>query len=128
MNTIIRTLQQVQQAQADAWVQGAIVTGIALALAVTIAFIIKYRNDRRDYLYRRIWFIVTGLALPLANWVYNKLVILPKIQSAAHQNMFESTNLKVLLVSIAAYAVVGIVLMFCFRTSKLGTILGKMKK
>ena len=41
--------------------------------------------------------------------------------------MFEATNLYVLIAAIIAYAVVGIILMFSFRTSKLGSILGKKK-
>lgn len=46
MNTIIRTPLQLQQAQADAWVYGLIFCGIALALAIAIAFIINWRSDR----------------------------------------------------------------------------------
>ena len=56
MNTVIRTLQQVQQAQADAWVYGLIVAGVALALAIGIAFMINWRSDRKDFITRRIWF------------------------------------------------------------------------
>ncbi len=44
MNTIIRTPLQLQQAQADAWVYGLIFCGIALALAIAIAFIINWRS------------------------------------------------------------------------------------
>lgn len=125
MNTIIKTLSQVQQAQADAWVYGLIVTGVALALAITIVFMINWRSDRKDYITRRIWFIVIGLVLPTLYWLYNAQAIVPKIQNPGFKNMFEETNLYVLLVSIVVYTVVGVILMFCFRTSKLGSILGK---
>ena len=54
MNTVIRTLPQVQQAQADAWVYGAIVVVIALAIAILIANVINWRSDRKDYITRRI--------------------------------------------------------------------------
>ena len=37
MNTVIRTLPQIQQAQADAWVYGAIVAILALAVAILIS-------------------------------------------------------------------------------------------
>ena len=50
MNTVIRTLPQVQQAQADAWVYGAIVVVIALAIAILIANVINWRSDRKDYI------------------------------------------------------------------------------
>ena len=48
MNTVIRTLPQVQQAQADAWVYGAIVIVIALAIAILIGNVINWRSDRKD--------------------------------------------------------------------------------
>ena len=127
MNTVIRTLPQLQQAQADAWVYGLIVTGIALALAVIIAFLINWRSDRKDYMTRRICFIVIGLVMPLAYWLYNMQAIVPKISNVGFQNMFKQTNLYVLITSIIAYAVVGLLLMLVFRNSKLGSILGKKK-
>lgn len=127
MNTVIRTLQQVQQAQADAWVYGLIVTGVALALAIAIAFMINWRSDRKDFITRRIWFIVIGLVAPASYWLYNAQAIAPKIQNPGFKNMFEETNLYVLLASIGVYAIIGVVLMLCFRTSKLGSILGKKK-
>lgn len=127
MNTLIRTLQQVQQAQADAWVYGLIVAGVALALAIVIAFMINWRSDRKDFITRRIWFIVIGLVAPASYWLYNAQAVAPRIQNPGFKNMFEETNLYVLLASIGVYAIVGVVLMLCFRTSKLGSILGKKK-
>lgn len=127
MNTVIRTLQQVQQAQADAWIYGLIVAGVALAFAIAIAFMINWRSDRKDFITRRIWFIVIGLVAPASYWLYNAQAIAPKIQNPGFKNMFEETNLYVLLASIGVYAIVGVVLMLCFRTSKLGSILGKKK-
>lgn len=127
MNTVIRTLQQVQQAQVDAWVYGLMVAGVALALAVVTAFMINWRSDRKDFITRRICFIVIGLVLPASYWLYNAQTVAPRIQNPGFKNMFEETNLYVLLVSIGVYALVGIVLMSCFRTSKLGSILGKKK-
>lgn len=127
MNTIIRTLPQVQQAQADTWVYGLIVTGVALLIAVVVSYLINWRSDRRDFLTRRICFIVIGLVLPLSYWLYNMQVVVPKIQNVGFQNMFKETNLYVLLASIGIYTVVGVVLMLCFRNSKLGSILGKKR-
>lgn len=127
MNTIIRTLPQVQQAQADAWVYGLIVASVALAIAITIAFMINWRSDRRDFITRRIWFIVIGLAAPAAYWLYNAQAVVPQIQNPGFRNMFEATNLYVLLTGIGVYTLAGIFLMFCFRTSKFGSILGKKK-
>lgn len=127
MDIVIRTLPQIQQAQADTWVYGAIVAVIALAIATLIAFLINWRSNRKDYITRRIWFIVIGIIAPLGYWLYNMQVIVPKIHNAGFQNMFKETNLYVLLASIVCYFAVGIFLMFCFRNSKLGSILGKKK-
>lgn len=128
MNTIIRTLPQVEQAQADAWIYGLIATGIALAFAIAIAFIINWKSNRRDYITRRIWFIIIGLIFPAAYWIYNDQLIAPQIKNPGFRNMFETTNLYVLIVGIILYFLIGIFLMFCFRTSKFGSILGKQKK
>lgn len=127
MNTVIRTLQQVQQAQADAWVYGLIVAGVALALAIGIAFMINWRSDRKDFITRRIWFIVIGLVIPAGYWLYNMQAIVPKISNPGFKSMFEETNLYILLVSIGIYFVAGILLMLGFRNTKLGSILGKKK-
>lgn len=127
MNNEIKTIVQLHQAQADAWVYGLIVCGIALALAVAISFIINWRSDRRDYITRRIWFIVIGLVMPAGYWLYNMQAIVPKITNPGFKSMFEETNLYVLLVSIGIYFVAGILLMLGFRNTKLGSILGKKK-
>ena len=127
MNTVIRTLPQVQQAQADAWVFGLTVAGVALAIAIAIAFMINWRSDRRDFITRRIFFIVIGLLFPAGYWLYNTQKIVPVIQNPGFKNMFAATNLYVLITSIVVYVVIGIALMLCFRNSKLGSILGKKK-
>lgn len=127
MNTIIRTPIQLQQAQADTWIYGLIVCGIALALAIAISFIINWRSDRRDFITRRIWFIVIGLVAPAGYWFYNMQAIVPKIQNPGFKSMFEGTNLYVLLASIGIYFVVGLALMLGFRNTKFGSILGKKK-
>ena len=124
---IIKTLPQLQQAQADAWVYGLIVAGIALLLGVLIAYLIPWQSDRRCYIKRRILFIIVGLVLPVGYWIYNVQAVVPTIKNAGFKTMFEQTNLYVLLAAIAAYFIVGILLMFVFRHSKLGSILGKEK-
>ena len=126
MNTVIRTIQQLQQAQADAWIYGFIVTGIALLLAIVISAVINWRSDRRDFITRRIWFIIIGLVLPLSYWVYNMQVIVPRILNAGFQNMFKATNLYILLSAIGIYAIVGIATMFIAKKgSKWRSVLPK---
>lgn len=126
MNKII-TLPQLQQAQADAWVLGLIVCVIAIALAIIIAFMIPWRSDRQDYIWRKICFIVIGITLPVCYWLFNTLTVAKYIPNPGFRRMFQETNLYILIVSIALYTIIGIVLMFCFRNTKLGAILGKLK-
>ena len=127
MNTYIKTIAQLHQAQADAWVYGFIVCVIGLGLAIAIAFIINWRSDRRDFITRRIWFIVIGVVIPAGYWLYNMQAIVPKISNPGFQSMFEKTNFYVLLLSIGVYFIAGILLMLGFRNTKLGSILGKKK-
>lgn len=127
MKTIIKSLTQVQQAQADAWVYGLIVCGVAIALAVAIASIINWRSDRRDYITRRIWFVVIGLVVPAGYWLYNVRTIVPAITNPGFKSMFEKTNLYVLIASILIYFAASILLMLLFRNTKFGSILGKKK-
>ena len=127
MDTYIKTLEQLHQAQADAWVYGIIVCGVAFALAFALAFVVNWRSDRRDYITRRILFIIIGLVAPAGYWLYNMNAIVPKIQNAAFKSEFEGTNLYVLLTSIGIYFIVGILLMLVVRNSKFGSILGKKK-
>ena len=127
MNTvIIRTLSQVQQAQADAWVYGLIITGVALAIAIIIAFMINFRSDCRDYITRRICFIVIGLVFPVGYWLYNIQSVIPRIQNPGFKSMFEKTNLTVLIVAMLAYYVLGVFTMtISNRGSKWRNILPK---
>lgn len=127
MKTIIKTLPQLQQLQTDTWVYGIIVVLIALAIAVLVAYLIPWKSNRKDYITRRICFIVIGLLFPLGYWLYNMQQVVPQIQNPGFQNMFKATNLYVLIASIVVYAIAGVVLMFCFRNSKLGSILGRKK-
>ena len=61
---VIKTLSQVQQEQVNTWVYGLIVAAVALAIAIGIAFLVNWRSDRKDFITRRIWFIIIGLLLP----------------------------------------------------------------
>lgn len=114
-------------AQTDVWVYGLIIAGVALGIAVLIAFLIPWQSNRRCYIKRRIWFIVIGLVLPCCGWLYRTIAIAGNIKGKGLEIKYQETNLYVLLTSIALYAVIGIVLMFAFRNTKLGSILGKKK-
>ena len=48
--------------------------------------------------------------------------------NAGFKSMFVKTNLQCLAIAIGGYIVTGLVLMFAFRHSKFGSILGKGKE
>jgi hypothetical protein len=125
MNTI-KSLKALNQLQADTWVYGLIVAAVVLGLAILISFLINWQggNDR-SYVKRRIWFIVIGLLGPALFWVYNNLYVTPKIVNPGFATKFDQTNLYILIVNILVYFALGIVLMFVFRHSKFGSILGR---
>lgn len=124
---VIKTLSQVQQEQINTWIYGLIVTGVALAIAIGIAFLVNWRSDRRDFITRRIWFVIIGIVCPVSYWLYNMQAVASRIQNPGFKNMFQATNVYVLIVSILVYLSIGILLMIFFRNSKFGSILGKKK-
>lgn len=128
MTATLRTLPQVQAAQSEAWMYGAIVVVVALVLAILIAHLINWRSDRRDFITRRVWFILIGIIAPAGHWIYCLQEVAPQIQNAGMQNMYKDTALEVLLASLACYFLVGLVLMLVFRNTKLGSILGRKKQ
>lgn len=110
----------------DLWIYGFIVAGCAILIAFIIALIINWRTDRRDYITRRFWFILSGIIFPLGYWLYNLETIVPTIQNVGFKSQFESKNFWILIATIITYFVVGIVTMIaCKRGSKWRSILPK---
>ena len=100
---------------------------VLIALAVANMFPWEGGNDK-SYVKRRIAFIVIGIVAILGFWLYNDLVVMGYIRNAGHQNMFRTCNLKCIGINLGFYLVASIALMFTFRHSKFGSILGKEKK
>jgi hypothetical protein len=125
MNTI-KSLKALNQLQADTWVYGLIVAAVMLGIAILIAFLINWEGGAdRSYIKRRICFIVLGLLGPAIFWIYNIQYVKSMIPNPGFATKFGQTNHYVLIVSIIAYFIVGVFLMFVFRHSKFGSILGK---
>lgn len=124
----ITTLPALQSLQDETMVYAAIVGVAALALSVLACSLVAWQggNDR-SYITRRIWYGVIGIAAAAGFYLYNDLVVKPDINNAGWQSMFSDTNLMCLGIDLGIYLVVGIILMFCFRHSKFGSILGKEK-
>ncbi|MEG1860223.1 MAG: hypothetical protein RRY07_01770 [Bacteroidaceae bacterium] len=125
----IRTLAQLKELQNETMVYAIIVFLIALLIAWICSNIISYQggNDR-SFIKRRIWYIVIGLLASLGFYLYNGLLVSQRIVNAGFKSMFSGTNFTCLGITITGYAIVGVIIMFVFRHSKFGSILGKEKK
>ena len=127
--TPVTTLPQLNQLMNSTMIYAVAVGLIAVLLAIILANIFPWEggNDR-SYIKRRIAFIAIGIVAVLSFWMYNDLVVVDHIRNAGFQNMFKACNLKCIGINLGVYLVVSIVLMFAFRNSKFGSILGEEKK
>ena len=73
-------------------------------------------------------FIIIGIVAVLGFWLYNDQVVASHIRGAGFVNMFKDCNLKCIGITTGGYLLVSLILMFCFRHSKFGSILGRIKK
>ena len=82
----------------------------------------------KSYITRRIWFIVIGIVSAAGFYLYNDLVVKGQIVNAGFKSMFVETNITCIGILLGIYFVLGILIMFIFRNSKFGSILGKGKE
>lgn len=61
-------------------------------------------------------------------YLYNDLVVKGQIVNAGFKSMFVETNITCIGILLGIYFVLGILIMFIFRNSKFGSILGKGKE
>lgn len=124
----ITTLPQLQALQNDTMIYAIIVFLIAILLSFIISQTIPYMggNDK-SYIKRRVAYIIVGLITCLGFYLYNDLIVKEIIMNAGFKSMFTITNLKCLGITCGGYLLVGIGIMFAFRHSKFGSILGKGK-
>ena len=125
----ITNLQQLNQLMNSTMIYAVIVGLVAVLIALAVANMFPWEggNDK-SYVKRRISFFVIGLIAILGFWLYNDLAVMGHIKNAGFQNMFRACNLKCLGINLGVYLVVSVALMFTFRHSKFGSILGKEKK
>ena len=125
----IININQLNQLMNSTMIYAVVVGVVAFVVAMIVANMFPWEggNDR-SYIKRRIAFIVIGVCAVLGFWIYNDWVVADSIRNAGFQNMFKACNLKSIGINLATYIVVSIALMFTFRHSKFGSILGKEKK
>ena len=121
--TPITNLQQLNQLMNSTMIYAAIVGLVAVIIALAVANMFPWEGGSdKSYIKRRIAFVIIGLVAILGFWLYNDLVV------AGFQSMFKACNLKCIGINLGAYIFPSILLMFVFRHSKFGSILGKEKK
>ena len=129
MRDIVTTKVQLDQLMNDTMIYAVIVFIISLGLAFLISSLIPWEGGKdKSYIKRRVVFILIGIVSVLAFWLYNDLVVASNINSAGFKNMFKASNLKLIVITAGGYFIVGLIIMFAFRNSKFGSILGRIKK
>ena len=124
----IQTIAQLHELQNETFVYAAIVAVVIFCAAFLLANLTPYRggNDR-SYITRRIWLIISIAIGSIGFWLYNDLYVMDFIKKTAFQNQFSDTNMQCLGITIGGSLVLSLIVMFVFRHSKFGSILGKEK-
>lgn len=124
----IQTISQLKGLQSETYVYAVVVAILIFGVAFLISQMIPYQggNDR-SYIKRRIWWVVSMVVGSLGFWLYNDLYVMNFIKKVALKNQFTTTNMVCFAVTLLGSALLSLVIMFCFRHSKFGTILGKEK-
>jgi hypothetical protein len=124
----IQSIAQLHELQNETFVYAAIVAVVIFCAAFLLANLTPYRggNDR-SYITRRIWLIISITIGSIGFWLYNDLYVMDFIKKTAFQNQFSDTNMQCLGITIGGSLVLSLIVMFVFRHSKFGSILGKEK-
>lgn len=124
----IQTIGQLHELQNETLVYAAIVAAVIFAVAWLLANITPYQGgDDRSYIKRRIRLIIIVAVGAIGFWLYNDLYVMSYIKKIAFQNQFSDTNMQCLGITIGGSLVISLIVMFAFRHTKFGSILGKEK-
>ncbi|MGP1492445.1 MAG: hypothetical protein ACTTJJ_03450 [Prevotella fusca] len=128
--TPVTNISQLNQLMNSTMIYAVIVGLVAVLVALLLSNMFPWEggNDR-SYIKRRIAFVVIAIIAVLGFWLYNDLVVMSHIRNVGFLNMFKACNLKCIGINLGVYLLVSFLLMlFVFRHSKFGSILGKEKK
>ena len=124
----IQTIGQLHELQNETFIYAAIVAAVIFSIAFLLANITPYqRGDDRSYITRRIWLVISVALGSVGFWLYNELYVMDFIKKVAFQNQFSDTNMQCLGITIGGSIVISFIVMFVFRHSKFGSILGREK-
>lgn len=124
----IQTISQLHELQNETFVYAVIVAAVIFVVAFILANITPYQggNDR-SYITRRIWLVISVALGSIGFWLYNDLYVIGYIKKTAFQNQFSDTNMQCLGITIVGSLLISLIVMFVFRHTKFGSILGKEK-
>lgn len=124
----IQTIAQLHELQNETYVYAAIIAIVIFGVAFLLANLTPWQggNDR-SYVTRRIWLTISVFVGSIGFWLYNDLYVMDFIKKTAFQNQFSTTNTHCLGITIVGSLVLSVIVMFVFRHSKFGSILGKEK-
>lgn len=124
----IQTIGQLHELQNETFVYAAIVAAVIFIAAFLFANITPYQGGNDcSYIKRRIWLIISVAVGAISFWLYNDLYVMDFIKKTAFQNQFSDTNMQCLGITIGGSLIISVIVMFVFRHTKFGSILGKEK-
>lgn len=124
----VQTIAQLHELQNETFVYAVIVAVVIFCVAFLLANFTPYQGgDDRSYFTRRIWLIISVALGSVGFWLYNDLYIMSFIKKTAFQNQFSDTNMHCLAITVLGSLMLSFIVMFTFRHSKFGSILGKEK-
>lgn len=125
MNHIVTKIQ-LDQLINDTYVYAVVVLVVAVAIAFLVSNLIVWEGGTDlSYVKRRIAFIIIGVIAVLGFWLYNDLIVTGSIRNAGFQNMFRACNRNCIAITSLGYVLISLIIMFSFRHSKFGSILGR---
>lgn len=126
---MIQTLKQLQDLQTETYVYAVIVVLVIVAFAFLIANLIPFQGGTdKSYVKRRVASIVCIIVGAIVFFLYNNLYVASHIKQVAFSNQFFTTTMICLAITVIVPVVVGLVIMFIWRHSKFGSMLGEEKK
>ena len=126
--TKITTLSQLNTLESNTMIYAVVVFLVAIFISYLISAMVPYEGGQdKSYVKRRVAFIIVGIVACLSFFLYNDLYVKGYIMNSGFKTMFTKTNLICLGITVGGYFLTGLLLMFLFRNSKYGTILGKRK-
>lgn len=112
----------------NTYIAAAFFVVLAILIALLISTIIKWQGyPDTSYKKRRIWWIIVGVVVPVIFWMINATYVSGFIEKSSYLGRFGTCNVIATLLVFAGFFVVSVFSMFCFRSSKWGSILGPTK-